>query len=389
MGAQNDRHYTVYIHTTPSGKRYVGITGRNTSQRWHPQHYNTCTAFYSAICKYGWENITSRVVSVGLTIDEAKRAERFLIDKYKTTDRRYGYNILPGGDISDGTTDEVKSKIANIHRGKKRSKETRQKMRDAQERVGRSCKVVCYETGESYRSQSDAERDLGLYRGGIGAVLDNPHRTCGGYHWVKDIDNAMPPPDVLRDRTKRAAVIVETGQVFESATQLARFLNTTTACVINACKGRNRTVAGVHVKYAGEKDPEGLDVGRYDRVRKPVINLETGEVYDSVQQASDRLNIKTELIISVCKGRASSTHGIRFAYAKHNAENSKDSGENPHKRQANAGASVPVQCVETGVVYNSMNHASKETGICRKNIARACKSKNATAGKLHWSIATI
>ena len=30
----NDRCYTVYMHTSPSGKRYIGITSTSVEERW-------------------------------------------------------------------------------------------------------------------------------------------------------------------------------------------------------------------------------------------------------------------------------------------------------------------------------------------------------------------
>lgn len=389
MGTSANRHYTVYIHTSPSGKRYVGITGQSTAKRWRPDQYLTCKAFYAAISKYGWDNITSRIVSVGLTKEEAKRAERFLIAKYKTTDSNYGYNILSGGNISDGTTPEIREKIAMAHRGKKRSDETKKRLRESLERAGVTCQVVCYETGISYRSQADAEKELGLSRGGISRALDNSLWTCGGYHWVTTLDGASPPQKTYFEQSRRPVMIIETRQVFESVTALAEFLNSRKANVVNACMGRNRTVSGVHVKYVGDDDPDYIGAGRYENVRKPVVNITTGEIYESVQQASNKLNIKTEQIIAVCKGRTYSTHGMRFAYASSKSLSGEACGENRKTRKSNTGKSLPVQCVETGVIYSSMNHTSKETGIDRKNIARVCNCETATAGKLHWITLTI
>ena len=59
-------NYCVYIHTSPSGKKYVGQTMRNPEQRWGKngiQYLNkkkekyTHPAFANAILKYGWDNI--------------------------------------------------------------------------------------------------------------------------------------------------------------------------------------------------------------------------------------------------------------------------------------------------------------------------------------------
>lgn len=43
-----------------------------------------------------------------------------------------------------------------------------------------------------------------------------------------------------------------------------------------------------------------------------------------------------------------------------------------------------VKCVETGVIYNSVVEASKQTGIARPNILLCCKKSNRTAKGFHW-----
>lgn len=50
--------YTVYMHITPSGKMYIGITGRNPLKRWgsNGSGYKG-QAFSNAIKKYGWDNM--------------------------------------------------------------------------------------------------------------------------------------------------------------------------------------------------------------------------------------------------------------------------------------------------------------------------------------------
>lgn len=90
--------YSVYIHTCPNGKKYVGMTSREPKARWKSGHgYEHCTDFYSAIIEYGWRNISHEVVKTGLERAEAEELERALIAYYNTTDPKYGYNSHSGG----------------------------------------------------------------------------------------------------------------------------------------------------------------------------------------------------------------------------------------------------------------------------------------------------
>lgn len=43
-----------------------------------------------------------------------------------------------------------------------------------------------------------------------------------------------------------------------------------------------------------------------------------------------------------------------------------------------------VQCVETGIIYESTREAERATGISHTNISQVCNGKRKTAGKFHW-----
>lgn len=48
----------------------------------------------------------------------------------------------------------------------------------------------------------------------------------------------------------------------------------------------------------------------------------------------------------------------------------------------------PVVCVETGILYESLESASKKTGVSRSSIGQACRGNYKKAGGLHWRYAT-
>lgn len=49
--------------------------------------------------------------------------------------------------------------------------------------------------------------------------------------------------------------------------------------------------------------------------------------------------------------------------------------------------SKPVRCVETGVVYESLNQANRLTGVDFRNISECIRNKRHTAGGFHWELA--
>lgn len=119
-----ENNWCVYCHTTPSGKKYVGITGGNPERRWRKgKGYPNNHIFSAAIKKYGWDNITHEILLCGLSAAEAKQKEVELIAKYKSSDRKYGYNFTSGGDGTAGYifTYEDRQKMSQASRGRKLS----------------------------------------------------------------------------------------------------------------------------------------------------------------------------------------------------------------------------------------------------------------------------
>lgn len=131
-------NYTVYMHISPSGKKYIGITGQSIERRWgNGSGYKNCISFYRAIEKYGWDNIEHIVLYSGLSKENAETKEIELIKKYNTTDSRYGYNIENGGNTIGKHSEETKRKIGVANKGNvskfkgiPRSEETKKKISD-------------------------------------------------------------------------------------------------------------------------------------------------------------------------------------------------------------------------------------------------------------------
>lgn len=77
-------NYIIYRHTSPSGKVYIGQTCRKPEHRWNDgKNYEQCTLFFSAIQKYGWDNIKHEVLFTGLDQLNANIIEEDLIYYYK------------------------------------------------------------------------------------------------------------------------------------------------------------------------------------------------------------------------------------------------------------------------------------------------------------------
>lgn len=125
--------FTLYAHIFPNNKIYIGITSAPVKYRWYTngEGYKSQHLMWRAIQKYGWNNIKHIILLENLSKDMACECEKYLIAKYDTTNREYGYNIYIGGDVGNhsiGLTEQQKEHLREINTGKHHSKETRLKM---------------------------------------------------------------------------------------------------------------------------------------------------------------------------------------------------------------------------------------------------------------------
>ena len=189
---EQEKCHTVYMHTSPSGKRYIGITGQTVEERWkNGWGYYTQLIFYRAILKYSFDNFKHEIIASELSKEEAVNLEKELIKQYKTTDRRYGYNVTKGGETMSPNchwagshhTEESKKKISEANKGRLRP--------DTIERNkgNNYTSLLVYQytmNGEYidiYQSTRDVERKLGIIHNKISDCCRNKMFSVDGFCW--------------------------------------------------------------------------------------------------------------------------------------------------------------------------------------------------------------
>lgn len=162
-----EKKWCVYMHISPSSKRYIGITGKDPIVRWGKNGFRYLEkkngkyrhpAMANALLKYpNWDEWEHHILFKNLTEKQAKAIEKHLIQTYNTRNYQYGYNCTDGGDGASGLiiSDDTKKKMSikakerykdktnhpmyNVHRygednpfyGKHHSEESRRKMSEA------------------------------------------------------------------------------------------------------------------------------------------------------------------------------------------------------------------------------------------------------------------
>ena len=86
--------FKIYKRTTPDGKVYIGCTKNSLELRAGVggSGYKQCGAFWSAIQKFGWDNIKSEIIEEVDSEELAHSRETFWIEQYQATNPDFGYN---------------------------------------------------------------------------------------------------------------------------------------------------------------------------------------------------------------------------------------------------------------------------------------------------------
>lgn len=258
-------NYTVYMHVSPSGKRYIGITCQKPKKRWSGglgSSYIKNEYFCNAIKKYGWDAFKHQILFENFTKEQAEQKEIELIAHYQSNNRLYGYNIDSGGNHQGKMSDETKKKISELQRGEKsvwygrrHTEETKEKLRIAStgriksEETRRKISEVLRRTDRSginsasYGKPCSAETKLKLSNANKGkhASLETrkilSEMRTGTKHY-----NAKPiyQYDLQGNLLKR----------WDYMSQLTKEFGYATANLSKVCKGERKTAYGYKWAYA-------------------------------------------------------------------------------------------------------------------------------------------
>ena len=227
---------------------YIG-TSSMIKHRWRGDGigYKGSTRIEAAINKFGWDNFKKEILYSDLTQDEAYKLERELIEAYKTTDERYGYNLENGGNLGKKSHPTSIEKVRKANIGHPVSFENIQKLR-----VLKSKRVICLETKQTFFNAREAAEMLELCASSISKTCNGKQAICGGLHfaYLDDYENNSIPKYIPKTPIWRNVICVTTGEIYENVCDASRKTGINRRGIAYACEGKYKQFKGLEWKYA-------------------------------------------------------------------------------------------------------------------------------------------
>lgn len=260
MNGGHDKKFVVYCHENMiNNKKYIGITCQTLEQRFRKgEGYKNSPHFYSAIKKYGWENFSHTVIYEDLSESEAKEKEIGLISEFNTRNPDRGYNMTPGGEGYSGEDNPWFGKHHTLENRKKMSVQRKGKKfsEEHRKKISDALKgrVFSDETREKMRkNHADFKGEK------------HPHygRPFSPEHMKKFRDASKTPEAIAKMKLHKTW-------------------------------------------YSGADNPNA----------KRVICLDTGKIYDTVNDAAADNGCNPSKVSAVCHGAREHTRHLHFALYK-------------------------------------------------------------------------
>lgn len=164
------------------------------------------------------------------------------------------------------------------------------------------------------------------------------------------------------------------GLTLEEANRIERFLIAKYDSA-NPKKGYNIDLGGNGVGSRSQLTREKLSKSHKGQKAWNKGRPHSEETRDRISEALKGGHLSKETCAKMSASRTGK--GNSFFGKHHSAESIKKNSMNQPKRKT-------VMCVETGVIYDSMAEAARQTGIRQGSISLVCSGSRSVAGGFHW-----
>ena len=315
--------YTLYRHTFPNGKVYIGITGQDPAARWGKDgsRYKENSLMWNAIQKYGWDNIKHEILYTDLSEDLANELERASIRAHRATERDFGYNIWPGGLVCSGWhhSEESKNKMAIASKNADYSN----RHSNSGQRFGRT-PIYQYDLEGnfigSYCGYWEASQAIGIPECGISDCANGSCKTYYGFTFSKEELTKEEVLTKIKYDYGRVSIYQydKTGTLLNIFKSYKEVYDAVPGCIegnLSDClNGRLKTYRG-YVFSKSELTKEEV-LARYEaKPRKTkfkfiVIDKNTEEktVYYDIALLAEKLDVSPAVLRNVINGAKSKLH---------------------------------------------------------------------------------
>ena len=264
-------NYCVYLHQNKiNGKVYIGQTCQKPQYRWNSgEGYKNCTYFYKAIQKYGWESFQHIILEENLTLEEANLLEQYYIEIYNSTNPQSGYNSQTGGNNKQPNeetrkilSEKMKKKWEDPQFKEKMSKRLKQLWTNPEYRQkvieNRRKSWQLSEEGRQKISQARKKyiKQHGTPTQGIGHTQEAKEKIrqskLGEKNPMYGKHTSEKQKAVAKQVHSKKIQCVETGQIFNSRKQAAKWAGLKSGTSISSFLAGRKKSAGKHPE-TGEK----------------------------------------------------------------------------------------------------------------------------------------
>lgn len=306
------REWVIYKLTFPNGKVYIGQTCDFTRR----MHGHCCDINKNskyripislAIRKYGWENVKKEIIK-NCKKSNVDYWERYYIKKFKSTNRKFGYNCESGGSKNKTVSIETRKRQSKAKIGRKLSQEQIEKMI-----LARKGKKFSKETIEKLRIASR-----------------NRKRSKEEIEHIKNLKFWQGKYGKHNPSSKEVYQINYTGQIiklWDSLMDIQRKLKINITHVSQVCNGKRLRAYGFIWIYKSDfskivlkqkldnfKNSQQTYTGRVYQ-----INRKTGKVikkWKSQNTIVKTLGINASDITSCCRWNQKTARGFMWVYEK-------------------------------------------------------------------------
>lgn len=291
------------ISNTINKKVYIGQTVRSIKRRFNQHCLSKRSIIGKAIQKYGREYFSIKEISGANSLAELNYQEWLLVYKYNSLAPN-GYNLKEGGGSRGKSTDYSKKRMS-----------LGQKKYFSENESNRNKVVINIKTGKKYKSVKDAAETIGMrYRTLVaklngGSGNETELRMAGKEEKSKPYIGTGSMQAGIRE-----IYDVITGEVF-SCVKDAELKNKIYQHMLgHFLRTRYRVYKNLSFVNPSQKEIEIYNKNHKKRVEVPVINIETEEVWESAKIAYMENNIKIgfESFRRLLLGKVHNTTNLRY-----------------------------------------------------------------------------